>query len=533
VGPDGKFIRENGKRVKEDVDVAFQPYASMVNSLCTTEWIPSSIDEQTPCFEMRQELRESFRDQFAGEIIGIQEQGGKWRVAAKPSAWIQFACEPYHTELANICNRAFPYECNTEDQVSGAYAMQALLLDGGSPISTDLSSATDTLPREIPMRIVTALGYPEFSQAIDEISRAAWKCDFHPDGEIRYETGQPMGVYGSFPMLSITNLALCELSVRLAESQRLENIWALGAWEEQLTDREISEVRPLRSFRHGEYYHVVGDDVVQSDPRIARVYRDLCSKLNVPLSLNKCFEGNRVAEFAGFLAIRTNRCHSDKTNLFRPYKVPSERYVTNPLQFLDSLGVAVTRQPRRKSYWTKMFNAYWKTVDRRSADLSPLVSQREDGPIVMANKACAKDLVALGNAIALAQIDAKGLEWTRQNYPTCLAPNSRINSKPLIPEGGPWDHFGYDPKTFIRKRDDRPRDWSAVRESLTHDPLLQDALTSQCQLLDNCLEESESTNDMSDLGYSDCGKGSDVKTEPSPIKLEQPQRKSDVGPDLD
>jgi hypothetical protein len=309
--------------------------------------------------------------------------------------------------------------------------------------------------------------------------------------------------------------------------------YAESLLREQLDNDLVSEIKPLESFRHGEYYHVVGDDVIHSDWRIARVYRDLCSKLNVPLSLNKCFNGNSISEFAGFLAIRTRNASSNRTNLFRPYKVPSEKYVTNPIQFLDSLGVAVKRSPRRRSYWNKVFEAYWNTVDRRDIDLSPLVSQREEDWRSAANKASAKDLVALGNALALLQCDVHGRDFASTNYPTCLAPNSHINSKPLIPEQRPWEHYGFDPKTFNPERDDRRKDWSITRHSVAHDPLLRDALTSQCQLKNVGMEESESTIDKSDL--TDTPSNPDAKTDESLNRSHRSKHRGrkDVGPDLD
>jgi uncharacterized membrane protein YagU involved in acid resistance len=65
--------------------------------------------------------------------------------------------------------------------------------------------------------------------------------------------------------------------------------------------------------------------------------------LGVETQQAKCFAG-RVGEFAGFVLLP---CKNGNTTCFRPYKVPTREFVTNPAEFLHALGLKASKLSRK------------------------------------------------------------------------------------------------------------------------------------------------------------------------------------------
>jgi hypothetical protein len=86
--------------------------------------------------------------------------------------------------------------------------------------------------------------------------------------KIRYKTGQPMGAYGSFPMLALTNHLLAQMAT------------------------VMSRKRP--STKH---YAIVGDDIVLRGRDVAENYISLLARLGVPINHRKMVVGERTFEF--------------------------------------------------------------------------------------------------------------------------------------------------------------------------------------------------------------------------------------------
>lgn len=427
------------------------PYVHMCNSLNSTEWVPESIDYDTPCYEMREQLRsKGVKDDFVGRIFPIQEQGCKARVVAQPSAWLQLACMPYHKRIADVADHLFYKESNVKRQSDGAWAVQALVANGGKPVCVDLSSATDRFPRSITTLLISELGYPEFSQALDEISSRKWECSFAPNGYVSYSVGQPMGLYGSFPSFHLSNLVAGDVSVLL-------------------TKRYVSQT--LTSFPQGEYFHVVGDDIIFSDERVANIYKSLMTSLDVPLSEPKCFSNGLVSEFAGFLTLK----RGETTTTFRPYKVPDEGWIKNPLQFLHAIGANVKKIPKRTTYWNRVLRAYSDSLSIRDLSLDPLVPC-DDNEFLSSNRATAANLVNVSRRLAYSLCE-RGLspEQVEELYP-CISGETKINRVPLISEV-PYrvSHLvGFNPDTYDRFTDDRKKDFGQTYQRLYDDPLIRE-----------------------------------------------------------
>jgi hypothetical protein len=257
-----------------------------------------------------------------------------------------------HDRLVEIIRKAYPRESDMHDQQRGVYAAMRHLEEGHACYSVDLSAATDRFPRYVSLEILRELGYSRYAMAIEEISSEFHYCAFAPDKKIRYEVGQPMGLYGSFPLFHLSNLAICEESVLRAKA-----------------DDSGHGVVPFSL--DGTYFRVLGDDVIFSDHVVARYYKQAMTNLGMEISVSKSFSG-RVAEFAGFVIVPTNRGYM----AFRPYKIPSVDKVygkpaPDTVEFLHALGVKVTKLGKR---WNAIYEAYRNTLGQRDISLSPLLS---------------------------------------------------------------------------------------------------------------------------------------------------------------
>lgn len=427
-------------RNKVPRDLRGVPYSSMAMSFMTEPWVPEVIDEQVPCFEMREYIRKTWLkdhpQHFAGKITFLQEQGCKARVVCQPSAWLQLAFMPLHNRLMKQAEDMFPRESCVTSQVSGAYALMNHLSEGHRVFCTDLSSATDRFPRWYSIGVLNALGHEKYAIALSEVCEQKFMCSEHPDGFVRYGAGQPMGLYGSFPLFHISNMLVADAAVRTARKH------------------SFTELTP---FRDGSYFKTVGDDIIFSDERVCVAYQETMAGFGVQISASKSFQGN-LGEFAGFIGLSTNQ----STVVFRPYKVP-DKDLNNAIQFLDALGSKVSRI---SPYWAKQFNRYWSTVSSRDLALDPLIPGEDVGPYRAANRGDNRTIVNLCNVIATQSTDS---------LPD-LSGSTRINRVPLFRERGVFDFYGYNPERLRRDEASQTEPMRSVRKHIASDPLMSEVM---------------------------------------------------------
>jgi hypothetical protein len=262
-----------------------------------------------------------------------------------------------------------------------------------------------------------------------------------------------MGLYGSFPSFNLSNLCLAETSVRLARKGGLTPT----------------------AFPGGEYYHVVGDDIIFSSDVVAETYKSLLSTLGVKISEEKSFKGGSIAEFAGFIIRRIG----DTGMAFRPYKVPTEMWKINSVEFLHAIGSAV-KNLKRKTYWAQQFYAYSATLSARDLALSPLVPSDRD-EMRGSNRATTADLTNLSRGLGFALQD-RGLnnEEILKFYPLIGDRDTRINSVPFFLEDGAQitNRSFFNPDLYT-ENDDVPKFRKKHRQNrLKLDPLISSTLTS-------------------------------------------------------
>jgi len=190
----------------------------------------------------------------------FSDKEGKTRVIAILDYWSQTALRPYHDLMMRLLRRI---KCDqTFDQ--GAFTRASL---PGPYHSLDLSNATDRMPLKLQMRLIEWL--------VGEKEAAAWAhvlvgYEYTSKGNpsVKYNTGQPMGAYSSWPAMALTH----HLIVRVA---------ALRA-----------------GYPHFNQYFLLGDDIVIANAAVATAYRALLSDLDMPISDAKTHVSDDTFEFA-------------------------------------------------------------------------------------------------------------------------------------------------------------------------------------------------------------------------------------------
>jgi hypothetical protein len=338
-----------------------KPLYPMVLSALTEAWIPKSLQGyygNTDPVQFVQCYDYNADSGYAGRILGMQQNGCKLRVVAQPTLRIQKAFRHLHTALQRVYRTLYSKESCVEDQVRGAYAARDQLNRRGNLFSVDLSSATDRFPRVFSEMLMDQIGLHLYSEALEEVCDRPWlNANLIGPDTLKYSTGQPMGLYGSFPLFQLSNLAIADYSVQKA------------------IDSDEFGGLSLDSFPDGTYFKVLGDDIIISDPVVAQTYSSVMEKLGVDISLDKSYSGS-IAEFAGFIVVPSR----DGYTAFKPYKHPTGSWIVNPLEFVHALGVSVKNQnfsERSMRRWETIFDCYSATIQHRTIDLNPILTESE------------------------------------------------------------------------------------------------------------------------------------------------------------
>lgn len=337
------------KKVPESTEGTI--YAKMCMSLVSSTWLPEALIRMNPCEELRQALIQGGADnEVAGHVAVIQEGGCKARFVAVPDAWVQWLMEPVHVSVDQLV-QTLP-ESTVHDQNNGAYFMQEHLSQGHQLWCFDLSSATDRFPLKLQLAALEGLGLGDYAQALEEISKAKWEFKTeYTDELVSYKVGQPMGVYGSFPIFHLTHLLLL---------------------------RSIVEMVPRNRSRCVEKtcFRVQGDDIIIADKEVAGRYQTIMQQLGVELSPVKTITSDRVGEFAGFITTCSNR--AGYAFSYRPYKyVRPQGREPKLFNLCASLGKSYRRLHGR--IFRKVdYDVFAATLPLRNPDLSPLIPEDED-----------------------------------------------------------------------------------------------------------------------------------------------------------
>lgn len=208
------------------------------------------------------------------KLFLVQDKSCKTRVIAIFDTYSQVSLKPVHKMIQdnlNLYGRDF-----TMGHLKGINYLRR----GGSHryfYSIDLSKATDSIPCDLSFYLLRKLASNCVREPKKFVShvRTVMTCrPFHYEkSTYRYMTGQPMGSYGSFPLLAITNHFLALLAYS-----------SLG---------ELNNM----------HYAIVGDDIVISSKCgsksqiVGDKYISLCEELGIPINTLKCVYGQNSFEF--------------------------------------------------------------------------------------------------------------------------------------------------------------------------------------------------------------------------------------------
>lgn len=314
------------------------PYGDLVSSMSTRGFVPQSLLD---CYDeadfmprqWAQGIQSLAGHDYLGSVVILQEGGAKARVICSPNGWIQYYMYPLHNCLFNLIKQeesggfhAYGLSCVT-DQLRGVYHAHRVMAEGGYVQSADLSAATDRFPLWLQQTLLSGIGLDRFAKAFEDL-KGPYKG---PDGqEWSYATGQPMGIYSSFPLFHLTHLWLIRHACRL----------------EGLDKTEV-------------HFAILGDDVLFFNKNLHRRYLDLMKGLGVDISQHKSF-GGAVTEFAGFLMRSGHKP-------YRPYKWGRNCTFGPVIPTLYTFTSSLT------GWWQRKYRLFERTVGMRDLSLSPLV----------------------------------------------------------------------------------------------------------------------------------------------------------------
>lgn len=205
-----------------------------------------------------------------GRLATVLEARGKVRVVAIVDYWSQLVLKPLHDSVFRSLRR-IPQD-GTFDQGKPLMELINRMAPDQRIASFDLSAATDRLPAQLQVQILSALGLPgdTWYSLLDRDYVFRRKNE---EGEtvsrvFRYAVGQPMGAYSSWAMLALTH----HIIVQVAAGRAGKTVWFPD-------------------------YAIIGDDIIIANDQVADAYLALMNDLGVEINMTKSHRGN-VAEFA-------------------------------------------------------------------------------------------------------------------------------------------------------------------------------------------------------------------------------------------
>lgn len=204
----------------------------------------------------------------------VQDKSCKSRVIAIFDTYSQVSLKPVHKMIQDNLN--FYRRDHTMSHLKGINYLRK----GGSTryfYSIDLSKATDSIPCDLSFYLLRKLAsncVREPKKFVSHVKNVMISRPFHFEkSSYHYSTGQPMGSYGSFPLLALTNHFLAILAY--SSCNELDNM----------------------------HYAIVGDDIVISSKCgsksqiVGDKYISLCKELGIPINTLKCVYGKNSFEF--------------------------------------------------------------------------------------------------------------------------------------------------------------------------------------------------------------------------------------------
>lgn len=207
--------------------------------------------------------RKTFR-----RMCAIQDSEGKTRLVAIGDYWSQTCLKPLHTYLNRVL-RSIPQD-QTFNQGEGLKELP--FSSERTYYSFDLSAFTDRLPIKILIGLLTC-NYGHFKALAWYNIIAGYSFEYRdPKGlqhNIRYNVGNPMGFYTSWPLTT-----LCHHFLIYVCCQEIGISWKSAK------------------------YKLLGDDIIIFDDSLAKKYQEIILLIGMDIQLQKSHIGNSLFEFA-------------------------------------------------------------------------------------------------------------------------------------------------------------------------------------------------------------------------------------------
>ena len=242
---------------------------------------------------------------YVGTISMLQQPGAKLRTVVNVNRYVNYAMEPF----AKAMEKAFygyPQVAVLNQEDGMAWAQQQLAA-GRKLASIDLSQATDLLDYRVFVRAITNSDFssPELNATLETFSYIAESPFYQPELGIgvTMNTGQPLGLKGSFQMLTAMNFA---------------------AGRQACLEVGLKDL-PFR---------VVGDDMIIDD-RAAERYSEIISNWSGKTNYEKMLTSDRHAEFCSHIITREQvvsmkpKYIAGYTNVYKNAEKTSLEKVTN------------------------------------------------------------------------------------------------------------------------------------------------------------------------------------------------------------
>jgi hypothetical protein len=133
--------------------------------------------------------------------------------------WTQSALKPLHSYLFSFL-KSLPNDGTFDQQASVKRCMEKSLVSKKS-FGYDLSAATDRLPIDLQVSVLSSFFNKEFADAWKKL--LVGRAYILPDMDdksiahvLRYSVGQPMGALSSWAMLAVTHHLLVQLAAQRA-----------------------------------------------------------------------------------------------------------------------------------------------------------------------------------------------------------------------------------------------------------------------------------------------------------------------------
>jgi hypothetical protein len=248
------------------------------------------------------------RADFIGRLDFLQKPGGKLRSVANVNRYVNWTMQPFADMLQEfLYNRHRENGVWVTDQFGAMKTVQSWLSEGRTLASVDLTSATDLLDFRVftnalkqSFRGSTGLLalYAEYFETLSELPM--W-CE-ELGVAVQFTTGQPLGMKGSFQVLTWMN-ALAAGASSLGECH-FGDVGFATVVDNSIGRTDVKPWLTKRSKDEPANFAVVGDDtVIEAEAR--SLYDAIITSWNGQTNAEKCLVSSETAEFLSHLITPT------------------------------------------------------------------------------------------------------------------------------------------------------------------------------------------------------------------------------------